>query len=111
MKNLKSFNFVLLLIATTLATACKAHSSNATTLNIYLYKGGYGTEWLDAVGEAFEKESLVKEKYGDVEIKVRTVNALDDYAKGQIEGLSNMYDIYFGMNLQSEIGKTGGRTF
>lgn len=108
MKILKNCKFGLLLIATTLATACKGGSFNAKTLNIYLYKGGYGTEWLNAVGKAFETDPLVKEKYGSVKIKVRTVNALDDYAKGQIEGLSNMYDIYFGMNLQSEIGKTGG---
>ena len=54
MKVLKNFKFALLLIATTLATACKGGSSNAATLNIYLYEGGYGTEWLNAVGEAFE---------------------------------------------------------
>ncbi len=105
---MKNNKMISLLAAAVMLASCGKTNSNATTLNVYLYKGGYGTEWLSAVGEAFENDPLVKEKFGNVKIKLRTINAEEDYAKGQIESLSNMFDIYFGMNLQVEIGKMGG---
>ena len=101
----KSIKCLSLLAASIAAlTGCKK-SSSESTLNVYLYKGGYGISWLNSVAELFKNEPSIQEKFGDVTVRIESSNADDSFAPGQIEGLSNKFDIYFGMNLQSLIGK------
>ncbi|MBQ7994793.1 MAG: extracellular solute-binding protein [Bacilli bacterium] len=98
----------LLALASSILASCGGgNSGGSSQLNLYLYKGGFGTEWLSSIIESFESDETIKDKFGDVTVKIATINASDDYATSSLEGLSNKYDIYFGMNLQKYIGKKG----
>ena len=55
---------------------------------------GYGSDWLDAVAEAFVNDPQIREKYPEVDVKVN-VNTEASYAKTDVESQTATADLYF----------------
>lgn len=88
-------------------TACKPKKADSEqTLEIFLWEAGYGTQWLYKMGEAFQAQSWVKEKYPNLEIVINpnsdnstATTLIDAGEKG-----GNTVDLFFGANLTKYTG-------
>ena len=78
------------------------------TLQIYCWQGGYGTDWCDALIEAFKNQDWVKEKYPNLNILAPTYNDNYSFAPSRMSsGDRNTYDLLFSAGLNQYYGPSG----
>ena len=76
---------------------CKKHEDSEDVLEVLCWEAGYGTDWCEAMLDAFEKESWVKDKYPNLEIIYKadaagsTMTTLLDAGEK-----ANTVDLFFG---------------
>ena len=78
-------------------TSCSKVKDDENTLQIFISKFGYGTEWLDDVIEEFKNQAWVKEKYPNLEIPKPKSNSDRDFPGNSMitDGKTNPYDLLF----------------
>ena len=88
------------------ATGCGGKGKGGTegTLNIYVLRKGYGTDWCDAIIEKFKEQDWVKEKYPN--LKIETTYMPDDRQTEQEmnKGSVSKFDILFSQYTQGYSG-------
>lgn len=78
------------------------------TLQIYCWQGGYGTEWCDALIEAFKEQEWVKEKYPNLNVLAPTYNDTWGFAAARLgAGDRNTYDLLFSPGAGQYYGPDG----
>lgn len=82
-------------------------SDTEDTLQIYVWQGGYGTDWADALIESFQKQEWVKEKYPNLTI-LKTYNDNMGFVASRLSaGDRNTFDLMFGTPQHSYYGASG----
>ncbi len=74
------------------------------TLNIYVLKKGYGTEWTTALKDEFLKQDWVKEKYPDLKIEITEDPNDSTYNNELSKGKASKFDIMFSGYTQASNG-------
>lgn len=69
----------------TTSSCAKKFADNDQSLEVYLCKTGYGSEWLEKALETFKETPYVKEKYPEFQYKLQTN---DEFGYGQSHVLS-----------------------
>ncbi len=87
------------------ATGCnKAQGGTVGTLNIYVLKKGYGTEWTYALKDEFLKQDWVKTKYPDLKIEITEDPNDSTYNNELSKGKASKFDIMFSGYTQGSNG-------
>lgn len=78
------------------------------TLEIYIWNGGYGTEWLTSIIEEFKKQDWVNEKYPNLDILSPIINDVFSYADSRLSmGSRNTIDLLFTPGAREYFGPGG----
>ena len=86
-------------------TSCSKVKDDENTLQIFISKFGYGTEWLDDIIEEFKKQDWVKEKYPRLTIPTAETGSIDAM-KSQLTAATNKYDLFISVHeLNSQLEK------
>ena len=87
----------------------KAVPDTDQTLQIYVYKAGYGTKWCTDLIEVFQQQDWVKEKYPNLIIPKPTINGVDSFAETRLSAgeKGNSFDLMFAINLDYNTGPNG----
>ncbi len=87
------------------ATGCtKGQGGEVGTLNIYVLKKGYGTEWAYALKDEFLKQDWVKEKYPDLKVVITEDPNDSTYNNELSKGKVSKFDIMFSGYTQGSNG-------
>ncbi len=87
------------------AAGCgKTEGGSAGTLNIYVLKKGYGTEWTHALKDKFLEQDWVKTKYPDLKVEITEDPNDSTYNNELSKGKASKYDIMFSGYTQESNG-------
>lgn len=97
----------MLILSAGALTACgdRVHIEDTDQfLETYVWQGGYGTDWLDAMLVDFSNQDWVKEKYPDFDYYVHK-NADYAFTASRVSaGSANTIDLLFGVDVQRFYG-------
>ena len=104
--------------ATMVVTACgggddpqkaPADATPESTLEVYVYEAGYGTQWCKDLLNLFKEQDWVKQKYPNLYIPAPVTNDVSNFAETKLNGgkKGNTFDIMFAVNLDYNIGVDG----
>ena len=84
-------------------------NGGADTLQLFVSDFGYGTDWADALVDAFKEEAWVKEKYPRLSIPTPTTSTTRTKPVSDIESTYADHDLYFSCDYASNpLGEYNG---
>ena len=104
------FNVMACFVAMFMVAGCnhlKEVPDTEETLQIFVWKAGYGTDWCDALIEKFQEQDWVKEKYPNLNI-LKTYSDAITFASSRLSaGERNTFDLIFSAPMQTFYGENG----
>ena len=102
---------LILGVSSLLLAGCTNKDTNrdtTETLEIYVWNGGYGTEWCSSLIEQFKSQDWVKEKYPNLEVLPPVINDVYSYASSKLStGTRNTIDLMFTPGAREYFGSSG----